>query len=544
MTAGFHYQPGSAVAVVHEQIAVLLAADPVDPVVDRVSALVLAGAGVDDVLDALVVSGLKSLVDFGAFEVRPDGVRLVVRGQVSGSVGAQPRLVAERTMWQDTWQPGQTSAGLAVSTSAPGPSLPLRSGVVLAAVVRYDESVAAPVAVPVAGPAEVAEPAVVSPVEPVVEPTVEPAADVEAPAPVDPPVEAVVEPAEAAVEPVTEAIAEAAPSVDFAHLFAATQHGPLVVPDEDDAGEAAGDEAADSAEEADEAEESVPDPSATMATPLTIPPEKLPGRSPSGTPAPLNEPDTAGKPATPAEPVTPPVTSGLITGIPWLAGGQQPTHSAGSAPVEVPRPSAAAVPPVTTVAASTPAPVRVEPKSEPVAPPVTPPEVAADRTVNRASLVGRSPVVTVTAIRCAQGHFNPPYAGKCRVCSAPMPPQHPTEIPRPTLGQLRLSTGGIVPLDRPAFLGRNPQVPSGYSAEQPNLVRLPDPDKDVSGQHLEVSLDYWNVLVRDLGSTNGTEVILPGEMPVVLRANDPVIIEPGTRVVLAGTISFIFEVVV
>ncbi len=196
-----------------------------------------------------------------------------------------------------------------------------------------------------------------------------------------------------------------------------------------------------------------------------------------------------------------------------------------------------------TVAASTPAPVRVEPTSEPAAPPVTPAEVAADRTVNRASLVGRSPVVTVTAIRCAQGHFNPPYAGKCRVCSAPMPPQHPTEIPRPTLGQLRLSTGGIVPLDRPAFLGRNPQVPSGYSAEQPNLVRLPDPDKDVSGQHLEVSLDYWNVLVRDLGSTNGTEVILPGEMPVVLRANDPVIIEPGTRVVLAGTISFIFEVV-
>ncbi len=283
MTAGFHYQPGSAVAVVHEQIAVLLAADPADPVVDRVSALVLAGAGVDDVLDALVVSGLKSLVDFGAFEVRPDGVRLVVRGQVSGSVGAQPRLVAERTMWQDTWQPGQTTAGLAVSTSAPGPSLPLRSGVVLAAVVRYDESVAAPVAVPVAEPAEVAEPAVVSPVEPVGEPTVVPATDVEAPAPADPPVEA-------AVEPVTEAIAEAAPSVDFAHLFAATQHGPLVVPDEDDAEDAAGDEAADSADEADEAEESVPDPSATMATPLTIPPEKLPGRSPSGTPAPANDP--------------------------------------------------------------------------------------------------------------------------------------------------------------------------------------------------------------------------------------------------------------
>ncbi len=30
---------------------------------------------------------------------------------------------------------------------------------------------------------------------------------------------------------------------------------------------------------------------------------------------------------------------------------------------------------------------------------------------------------------------------------------------------------------------------------------------------------------------------------MALRPNDPVLIEPGARVVLAGTISFIFEVV-
>jgi hypothetical protein len=124
-----------------------------------------------------------------------------------------------------------------------------------------------------------------------------------------------------------------------------------------------------------------------------------------------------------------------------------------------------------------------------------------------------------------------------------VPQQQPVEIPRPTLGQLRLSTGGVVTLDRPAILGRAPRVPSSYQGEQPNLVQLVDPGKDVSGQHLEVSLDYWNVVVRDLGSTNGTDVILPGEMPVALRANDPVIIEPGTRVVLGGAVSFVFEVV-
>jgi hypothetical protein len=123
-----------------------------------------------------------------------------------------------------------------------------------------------------------------------------------------------------------------------------------------------------------------------------------------------------------------------------------------------------------------------------------------------------------------------------------LPPQQPVELPRPQLGVLRLSNGDTVALDRAAILGRNPRLPAGYAGEQPNLVRLSDPGKDISSQHLEVTLDYWHVLVTDLGSTNGTEVILPGQMPITLRANDPMTIEPGTRVVLAGVFDFVFEV--
>ncbi len=92
------------------------------------------------------------------------------------------------------------------------------------------------------------------------------------------------------------------------------------------------------------------------------------------------------------------------------------------------------------------------------------------------------------------------------------------------------------------ILGRNPRLPAGYSGEQPNLVRLADPDKDISSQHLEVTLDYWHVLITDLGSTNGTEVILPGQPPVQLRRDDPMTIEPGTKVVLAGVFDFVYEV--
>ena len=54
-------------------------------------------------------------------------------------------------------------------------------------------------------------------------------------------------------------------------------------------------------------------------------------------------------------------------------------------------------------------------------------------------------------------------------------------------------------------------------------------------------LDAWHVLVRDLGSTNGTEVALPGSEPVLLRAHEQLSIEPGTRIVLAGVFAITYE---
>ena len=38
------------------------------------------------------------------------------------------------------------------------------------------------------------------------------------------------------------------------------------------------------------------------------------------------------------------------------------------------------------------------------------------------------------------------------------------------------------------------------------------------------------------------QVVLPGENPITLRPNDPIMIEPGTTVILAGVFSFTFEV--
>lgn len=271
------------------------------------------------------------------------------------------------------------------------------------------------------------------------------------------------------------------------------------------------------------------DPSETMIAPLTISSHDLRQAAAS------SEPPAAAPP--------------VIAEVPWVKGSPKPPAprrvKADTGPAPAPSPQMVPPPPG-AMPMQAPPPQGVPLTAGPMPPPVPPVPAAPgppriDETVRRSTLAGLSPVVTVAATRCPSGHPNPTYASSCRVCGAAIAQQEPIEISRPILGQLRLSTGGVILLDRPAILGRNPNVPTGYQGEQPNLVQIPDPNKDVSGQHLEVALDYWNVLVRDLGSTNGTEVILPGEMPVALRANDPVMIEPGSRVVLAGTVSFTYE---
>ncbi|MCL2483097.1 MAG: FHA domain-containing protein [Propionibacteriaceae bacterium] len=152
------------------------------------------------------------------------------------------------------------------------------------------------------------------------------------------------------------------------------------------------------------------------------------------------------------------------------------------------------------------------------------------------------PETMVVAAYCPAGHLTPAYAGVCRTCGQAVEPQEPVVVARPPLGVLRLSNGDSVVLDRGAILGRSPRVPSGLTGEQPNLIRLVDPSKEISSQHLEVSLDFWHVLVTDLGSTNGTEVVLPGQPAVRLTPHDAMTIEPGTRVVLAEVQDFVFEV--
>ena len=50
------------------------------------------------------------------------------------------------------------------------------------------------------------------------------------------------------------------------------------------------------------------------------------------------------------------------------------------------------------------------------------------------------------------------------------------------------------------------------------------------------------MLVRDLGSTNGTTIALPGQEPVRLRPTEDQGIEPGTVISLADEVTLVYEV--
>lgn len=161
-------------------------------------------------------------------------------------------------------------------------------------------------------------------------------------------------------------------------------------------------------------------------------------------------------------------------------------------------------------------------------------------TVHRPAHLTTATVPTVTAVSCPAGHLTPPSVPWCRTCRQRVAPQEPRVVPRPALGGLRLPTGEVVPLDRGVVLGRRP-APLPGSTDWPHLVHLPADHAFVSRLHLQVELDGWDVVARDLGSRGGTVLAAPGREPVRMRAGEVHVLEPGTVLDLAEAYAVRFE---
>lgn len=89
-----------------------------------------------------------------------------------------------------------------------------------------------------------------------------------------------------------------------------------------------------------------------------------------------------------------------------------------------------------------------------------------------------------------------------------------------TLLELVLSTGPRIEMDRPVLLGRAPEAARFAGTEVPRLVSVSNPERDISSTHAEIRPAGDHVVVTDLNSTNGT---------VVHRADQPSVrLQPGT----------------
>jgi hypothetical protein len=124
------------------------------------------------------------------------------------------------------------------------------------------------------------------------------------------------------------------------------------------------------------------------------------------------------------------------------------------------------------------------------------------------------------------GPFAPPAAPSAPVSS----PETGSGLALP-VARLDLSSGQQVDVDRVIVVGRAPDPNRFAPTDQPLLVTVPSPHQEISSTHLEVrpgtGADHGNAVVTDLGSTNGTLLVRPGQGPEELRPGVPVVLEAG-----------------
>jgi len=262
-------------------------------------------------------------------------------------------------------------------------------------------------------------------------------------------------------------------------------------------------------------------------------------------------PGNAAREAAPPAPPSAPALSGLIDSVPWATGGDR-------APGPQVPPSF--VPP--SFSAPNAQPPFPGPQVPPSLLPVPGPREAAEgdhdgQTVLKSALpapgaqqtgqkpesgqgvaAGNGPLVLARV--CPGGHANPPTSGQCFTCGAPLP-DVASQVPRPRLGRLRLSTGELIDLEQSLVIGRQPSVSRVQGGTMPRLVQVASPGGDISRSHVEVRLEGWHVMLCDLKATNGTVLIREGQPPRRLAQNEMAIILDGDIAELGDDVSLRFE---
>ena len=156
------------------------------------------------------------------------------------------------------------------------------------------------------------------------------------------------------------------------------------------------------------------------------------------------------------------------------------------------------------------------------------------------ALTGAPAGPLVLARVCPAGHANPPTSGRCPICGSHLP-DVAVQVPRPRLGQIRLSTGEVIELDESLVIGRQPSVSRVQGGAMPRLVQVASPGGDISRSHVEIRLEGWHVMLCDLKATNGTVLVREGQPPRRLAQNEMAIVLDGDIAELGDDVSLRFE---
>lgn len=155
-------------------------------------------------------------------------------------------------------------------------------------------------------------------------------------------------------------------------------------------------------------------------------------------------------------------------------------------------------------------------------------------------VAGLSTGPTVLARLCPKGHANAPTVSLCSVCGQPVSGDT-NQVRRPSLGRMRLSTGDVYELESSLIVGRQPSVSRVQGRVMPRLVQVVSESGDISRSHVEVRLEGWHVMLRDLRATNGTVLIRSGQLPRRLGEGEMAILLDGDIAQLGEDVSLRFE---
>lgn len=111
--------------------------------------------------------------------------------------------------------------------------------------------------------------------------------------------------------------------------------------------------------------------------------------------------------------------------------------------------------------------------------------------------------------------------------------------PAPVLASVASNQDHRVDLDVDVIVGRSPDPAHG--SQGAFLMRVVSPSNDISRSHLKVAQEGWDIVVRDLNSTNGTMIKPPGAKEFELHNGESTNVEVGTILDLGDGVSLRIE---